>query len=302
MRAVLPLMYLAAGWALARLGLDWRRAMSRALSQAVIPLVIVFHVARADAALVGLMLCALVWMLALFAMGHRLSRDPVDSLCFCYLNIGWFGLPVATSALGPEAVSLFTTFYVASSILGNALGPAWLLHHAPGTSGAGRPARANSMSGWLRHAWRTPALRALAVGLCLLPVGPWLGVHAAWLDEGARILLGMLGMMVLGAWLAHAPLGVAELRRAFKSFVLRAGLSLLVLALLWAVTSRIGRSPLQGQVAAMVLLSLLPPAANIVVLETEALRSGHSAARIASASVWSLGAIALYVAWLHVVA
>ena len=300
MHAVLPLVYLAAGWALVRLGLDWRRIMARALSLVVIPIVIVFHVAGGNAALVGMMLCALGWMLALFAIAHLLGRDPVDTLCFGYLNIGWFGLPVAATALGPQSVSLFTAFYIASSIVGNVLGPAWLLRHARDGSAAGLPARGASPSGLLRHAWRTPALRALLAGLCLLPVGPWLGGHAGWLDEGARMLLGMLGMMVLGAWLAHATLGVAELRSALGWFVLRAALSLLVLTLLWAVTSRFGRSPLQGQAGAVVLLSLLPPAANIVVLETEALRTGHSAIRIASASVWSIGAIALYVAWLHV--
>lgn len=300
MRAALPVLYLAAGWALARLGFDWRRPMARALSLVVIPVVIAFHVAGANAALAGSMLCALGWMLALFAIGHRLSRDPVDSLCFCYLNIGWFGLPVAASALGPQAVSLFATFYVASSILGNALGPAWLLRHARGSAPAGSPAHSGSRVGVLGHAWRTPALRALLAGLCLWPFRSWLGVHAGWLDEAARMLLGILGMMVLGAWLAHTPLDMAELLRAPKWLALRTATSLLVLTLLWAVTSRLGRSPLQGQAGAAVLLSLLPPAANIVVLETEALRTGHSAPRIASASVCSLGAIALYVAWLHV--
>lgn len=295
MRAVLPLLYLAAGWAMVRLGLDWRRGMSRALSLVVIPVVIVFHVAGGSAALAALMLCALVWMLALFGIAQWLSREPVDALCLCYLNIGWLGLPVAASALGPPAVSLFTAFYIASSILGNALGPAWLLHRARDASAIGSPAAGSARTGWWRHAWRTPALRAMLVGLCLLPCGPWLAAHAAWLDQGARVLLGVLGMMVLGAWLAHAPLSVADLLHALRWFALRAALSLLVLALLWFITSRFGRSPLQGQASAAVLLSLLPPAANILVLETEALGSGRSATRIAAATVWSLGAIALYV-------
>ena len=292
MRAVLPLIYLAAGWALARMGIDFRRGMSRALSLAIIPVVIVFHVASGTVELAGLMLCAFAWMLALFVAGRCLSRDPIDTLCFCYLNIGWLGLPVASATLGPPAIGLFTAFYVASSILGNGLGPAWLRRHGP----------ENTPAGWLGHAWRTPALRALLLGLCLLPFGSWLTTHAAWLNDAARLLLGLMGMMVLGAWLAQAPVGVPELLRTLRWFGWRAAVSLPALALLWALTSRLGDSPLRGQFQGLVLLSLLPPAANIVVLETEALKTGASASRIAGASIWSLCAIAIFVAWIHLAA
>ena len=296
MQAALPVIYLAAGWWLARLGIDWRRGMARVLSLAVIPYVVVFHVAGAMAELAVLMLLALAWMVALFVLGRWLSRDPVDALCFCYLNIGWLGLPVAASTLGPQAVSLFTAFYIASSTLGNSLGPAWLRQQGHAPVAPSRTARRAAVRSTCLQAWRTPALRAFLAGLAALPLGPWLVAHLGWLNQGARFLLGLLGMMVLGSWLAHVPVRRAELLRALPRFALRALLSVCVLATLWRGARLAGLPPLTTGAEALILLSILPPAANIVVLETEVLQTGRSAPRIASGTVRSLGAIAVFVA------
>ncbi len=297
MQAILPLVYLAAGWLLARSGGDWRSLASRLLSVVVIPTVIVLHVVGTDSRLALVMVSAVVWMLLMLALGSASSRDPVEKLCFGYLNIGWLGLPVAAAALDRSAVGVVTTFYVTSSILGNTLGPAWLRRSAP-TAPADRAGSDGSRLArpW-RDAARTPSLRALVAGLCLRPLGPWLAQHASWLAHGATFLLGMLGMMILGSWLAHAPLRAADLWRALPRSALRAALSVLVLGTIGAAGALGGAPAMRITPAVVVLLSILPPAANIVVLETAALRTGRSAPLIAAGTVWSLAAIALYMAY-----
>jgi len=69
--------------------------------------------------MVPIMIGMIVVMTAMLVLSRIFVRDPVENLCFCYLNIGWLGLPIASALFGNTAATVVLSAYIGSSIFGN---------------------------------------------------------------------------------------------------------------------------------------------------------------------------------------
>ena len=109
-------------------------------------------------------------------------------------------------------------------------------------------------------------------------------------------LMSFLGMAILGIWLAGIKLHVADIKETVKWIILRAvTVSLFVSA--WIFIGGILHLELvTGNKEALFMLSILPPAANIIVLETHYRKTGESAGMIACGTLLSIGLIIVYAA------
>ena len=141
----------------------------------------------------------------------------------------------------------------------------------------------------------------MVIGLLCLPAGHFLSVHGAGFYRVLTWVFSFIGMIVLGMWLGAAKLHRADLTRAAGWAVLRAALvsvySLGVLALArWAHDAAgVHFDQLLAYPQALFILGVLPPAANIVILETHYRHEGTAAPVIAAGAVVSVGLIALAV-------
>ncbi|MCY4753775.1 AEC family transporter [Pelomonas aquatica] len=274
-----PLLYLGTGLALGRSPIDVKGRASALLARVVIPFVIVYNIATARADLFAVIAWVAATMAALLALSRSFTRDPVRNLCFCYLNIGWLGLPVASSLFGDGAATVFVAAYVGSSLFGNSIGAGLM-------SGTG-PAP------W-RQMLKAPPVWALLLGLALHPFAAMLTPPLQPVYGAAKFLMSFLGMAILGIWLAQTPLRARDLRDALVTMATRAA------AVALSVTAFVAFARLQELALvvqnrdALYLMALLPPAANIVVLETHYLRTGRSASAIAAGTGLSLAAIAVF--------
>lgn len=321
MGIILPLLYLGAGFGLAMLlpehwGNRLKESASALLTRWIIPTVIIYTVATSRPELFFVATSTMVLMLLGVLCAGRITGDPVQKLAFVYLNAGLFGIPVVAGFWGEEAVRVYIGAYIGNSIMGNILGTSLLRGGSKTEAGVGEgnapDARAaRSRGGTLRTVLRglrtSPPVIAVVVGLLCLPAGPILSQYGAGFYRVLTWVFSFIGMIVLGMWLGAAKLHRTDLTRAAGWALLRAGLvsvySVGVLALArWAHdTAGVHFDQLLAHPQVLFILAVLPPAANIVILETHYRHEGTAAPVIAAGAAVSVGMIALAVPILQLV-
>lgn len=319
MGILLPLLYLSLGIGLAlllpeRWGTRLKEDASTLITRWIIPTVIIYTVATSRPELFFVAASTMVMMLLGVLGAGRITRDPVQKLAFVYLNAGLFGIPVVAGFWGEEAVRVYIGAYIGNSIMGNILGTSLLRGDSRAESGEGSPPRtatAPSRGATLRTVLQglrtSPPVIAVVLGLLCLPAGPFLSQHGAGFYRVLTWVFSFIGLIVLGMWLAAAKLHRADLTRATGWALLRVVLvslySVGVLALArWAHdTAGVHFDQLLAHPQVIFLLGVLPPAANIVILETHYRHEGTAAPVIAAGAVVSVGMIALAVPILQLV-
>lgn len=320
MGMILPLLYVGVGFGLATLLPErWsnrlKESASALLTRWIIPTVIVYIVATSRPELFFMAASTMVLMALLVRCAAFFTNDPVQRLALVYLNAGIFGIPVVASFWGEEAVRLYVGAYIGNSVMGNILGTS-LMRRETNTDGLttsrAKPTRKAvtrkaAVGAVLRSLLTNRPIIAVATGLICLPVGPFLNTHAADIYRLITWVFSFVGLMVLGMWLSTARLHRTDLTQALRWAVLRVVLvsvySVGVLtAAHWMHThTGVHLEQLLAHPQVLFILGVLPPAANIVILETHYRHEGTAAPIIASGAVVSLGMIALAVPILQLV-
>lgn len=320
MGMILPLLYLGVGFGLAMLlpehwGNRLKESASALLTRWIIPTVIVYIVATSRPELFFMAASTMVLMALLVRCAAFFTNDPVQRLALVYLNAGIFGIPVVASFWGEEAVRLYVGAYIGNSVMGNILGTS-LMRRETNTDGLttsrAKPTRKAvthkaAVGAVLRSLLTNRPIIAVAIGLICLPAGPFLNTHAAGIYRLITWVFSFVGLMVLGMWLSTARLHRTDLKQALRWAVLRVVLvSLYSVGILtaahWMHThTGVRLEQLLAHPQVLFILGVLPPAANIVILETHYRHEGTVAPIIASGAVVSLGMIALAVPILQLV-
>lgn len=276
-----PLLYLLFGLLLGQTKLQLKGMASAFLTKVVIPFVIIYNLASYQPGLLAVVLGIMAIMGVMAALGSFLTRDPIRNLCFFYLNIGWLGMPIATAMFGDGAASLYIAAYIGSTVFGNSIG-AGMLEHGANTRDR------------LINLLKSPPVISVLIGLALLPLGDVITLQLRTLYEVSKFLLGFIGMAILGLWLAESKVRLKDIRNELRPSLYRS-LTLFVLLTLFVMICSLGQVSFVTQnLAALYLICLLPPAANIIVLETHYRNTGNSAKIIASGTCISIVAIFVY--------
>ena len=320
MGMILPLIYLGVGFGLATLlpehwGNSLKESASALLTCWIIPTVIVYIVATSRPELFFMAASTMVLMALLVRCAAFFTNDPVQRLALVYLNAGIFGIPVVASFWGEEAVRLYVGAYIGNSVMGNILGTS-LMRRETNTDGLttsrAKPTRKAvthkaAVGAVLRSLLTNRPIIAVAIGLICLPAGPFLNTHAAGIYRLITWVFSFVGLMVLGMWLSTARLHRTDLTQALRWAVLRVVLVSvysvgILTAAYWMHThTGVHLEQLLAHPQVLFILGVLPPAANIVILETHYRHEGTAAPIIASGAVVSLGMIALAVPILQLV-
>ena len=320
MGMILPLLYLGVGFGLAMLlpehwGNRLKESASALLTRWIIPTVIVYIVATSRPELFFMAASTMVLMALLVRCAAFFTNDPVQRLALVYLNAGIFGIPVVASFWGEEAVRLYVGAYIGNSVMGNILGTS-LMRRETNTDGLttsrAKPTRKAvthkaAVGAVLRSLLTNRPIIAVAIGLICLPAGPFLKTHAAGIYRLITWVFSFVGLMVLGMWLSTARLHRTDLIQALRWALLRVVLvSVYSVGILtaahWMHThTGVHLDQLLAHPQVLFILGVLPPAANIVILETHYRHEGTAAPIIASGAVVSLGMIALAVPILQLV-
>ncbi|EAV6575626.1 permease, partial [Salmonella enterica] len=257
---------------------DLKSSVSLLLTKIIIPVVITFNISTQFSDMGGIISATALIMLIMIAIGKYTNQDPVMTLCFVYLNIGWLGLPVASALFGNDAAIIFIAAYVGSSIIGNSAGAGML-------SG-------NKSS--LIKILKTPPVMALIIGILLIPLRQQIVLWFDYVYDLAKFLLNFLGMGILGLWLAKIKFSARDFRLEILFFIKRAFVISLIITLLLFIAHLWHQPLLTDNPATLYLFCFLPPAANIIVLETHYLGTGRSARTISCGTCISIIVISVY--------
>ncbi|MGC7589903.1 AEC family transporter [Bisgaard Taxon 46] len=282
-----PLIYLLFGIVIARFPVNIKGKISAFLTRFVIPFVIVFNIATSQNGLVIIMLGMICVLSVMLLISTIFKSDPVKRLCFFYLNIAWLGLPVASAIWGSTAATILIAIYIGSSLFCNSVCASLM---------------ASDFS-WKQRILlivKAPPVIALGIGVLLLPWGNWIEQHIHFLYELAKFTMTFFGMMLLGIWLSSTKLKTEDFKQALLLFLFRfVSLSILITLCIWIAKYYEFELVTQNQ-PIFYLVALLPPAANLIILETYYLNTGKSASMIACGTIISMVAIGCYISYLFI--
>lgn len=278
----LPLIYLLIGFIVGKSPYDLKGKASYLLNRFVIPLVIIYNIATHQAGVFIIISASIIMMITMLLISRLFTGDPIKDLCFCYLNVGWLGLPIASTLFGSLAAMIFIAIYVGSSIFGNSIG-------------AGMLSQTQGIKSKLINTLQSPPIIAFIIGLLAIPIQHLIASYFHTIYEIFKFILSFLGMMILGMWLASTKISVKEIKTAVKIFLLRAiTIALFITGCLFISYYYYPIALILNNPLVLYLLCLLPPAANIIVLETYYAKTGRSASMIACGTMVSLLAIGCY--------
>ncbi len=190
---LLPFVYLCIGWILGKTSWDLKSSASLLLTKIIIPVVITFNISTQFSDMGGIISATALIMIAI---GKYTNQDPVMTLCFVYLNIGWLGSPVASALFGNDAAIIFIAAYVGSSIIGNSAGAGML---------------SGKKSSLIKNL-KAPPVMAPIIGIFLIPLRQQIVLWFDYVYDFAKFLLNFLGMGILGLWLAKIKFSARDFR------------------------------------------------------------------------------------------
>ncbi|MEB3768217.1 permease [Acinetobacter sp. MD2] len=292
MTLLLPLLAFISGWGLAStpyIG-HFRRFFSSILARFFIPFVIVYNMVYYQAGSLALMAFSFCSALLVYGYFVYVFKDRLLALCASYVNLAWLGFPFALAIFGHEISSAMIALYVGGSIFGNVCSVT-AVSKAPQSFGV-----------ILKKVLKSPPVIALIIAaLCRL-------IHLQDVPEPNWILqlyqfakLGMIftGMSVLGMWLKHTQILKQDLIHSLKVMLPKLVLGAIICSLTYYF---IATPTMQNYIGLMFFLFCLPPAANIVAIETHYQGTGESARYIAAGTVVSIFMIAIFAVIWHFIA
>ncbi len=228
------------------------------------------------------MLLSLGSAVLLFATYYVLFKDRLQALCFSYTNIAWLGFPIAIALFGPEVSAPMIALYIGGSLFGNV----WAVTAVS--------AEAQSFRSILSKVIQSPPVLALFIAALLRWIGLQDFPHQQWIDllySGSKWGMSFTGMCVLGMWLRHTRVALHDLWVSARIAVLKMLCGAVICGMVYAFFPI---PHLPHAIPVLFLLFCLPPAANIVALETHYQGTGSSAKYIAAGTMVSVVIILIY--------
>lgn len=289
MALLLPILAFITGLLLAQTSIaeTIKPILSAWLARLLIPIVIIYNIVFYQSGSLSLMLFSFGSAFIVFFTYLALFKDRLLALCVSYTNMSWLGFPFAMALFGPEATAPMVALYIGVSIFGNS----WAVNAVTTTP--------QSKLNILKKVLSSPPCVSIFCALVFRLLGAQHIEHPAihWVYEAAKFVMTFAGMCVLGMWLRRTRVYTKDLIYSTKAqiFKITCGAILCGFAYRFLPISNVNQ-----YIGVMFLMFCLPPAANIVALETHYQGTGRSAAYIASGTIVSCVCIAIYAVFLHI--
>ncbi len=286
---LLPILGFLSGLGLASLSgtSSLKSIFSSLLARCFIPAVIIYNMVFYQAGSLALMLFSFSVAVLMFYLFRWLLKDSLRALCVSYLNLAWLGFPFALALFGPEISAAMVALYVGGSIFGNM----WAV---TAVSSAQLP-----WSSVIQKVAMSPPVFALMIaGVCRIVGLQHIEEHQLldWLYQAAKIGMSFTGMCVLGMWLRQTKVQWRDLMNSSRIYAMKLTVGAVICSLSYAF---LPIPQIEKYIGVMFMLFCLPPAANIVALETHYQGTGTSARYIASGTIMSCIVVSFYGLILH---
>ncbi|SDC14562.1 permease [Acinetobacter boissieri] len=281
----LPIFAFVFGWLIQNFSIapHLKKFFSIVLARCFIPFIIIYNMLFYQSGSLLLILFSLATSIIVYMVCTFIFKDRLVALCASYSNIGWLGFPLALLIFGHSMSAAMIALYVGSSIFGNI----WAIQAVSDV----KP----TWSDILKKVMQAPPMIALCLALILRLLSVQNILHDQWwlldLYAFAKFAMVFAGMAVLGMWLSQTKVVMRDLKYSARIMLVKLAVGAVLCGLLYVLTSNIF---IHTHIALLYFLFFLPPAANIVALETHYSGTGKSAQYIAAGTVVSICTIALF--------
>ena len=288
---LLPILGFLCGWGLALtpFSTHLKGLLSKLLAQLFIPIVIIYNMVFYQSGSLSLMVFSFSVAVLMFYLFQFIFKDQLRALCMSYVNLAWLGFPFALALFGPEVSAAMVALYIGGSVFGNI----WAITAVSSTP--------QPVSTVIKKVVLSPPVCALFIALICRIWGVQHLQQHQWIDviySMAKVGMSFTGMCVLGMWLQQTQVCLADLRRSGQVFFMKIAFGGVICSFTyWFIPIE----NIEKYIGVMFLLFCLPPAANIVALETHYQGTGKSAQYIASGTIVSCIVVTLYGVILHLV-
>lgn len=287
MALLLPFISFLVGFFAVQRLLPYRAFLAWMLAKLLIPLIIIYNMVFYQQGSIWLMLFSFSCSLLMYVFFVLVYKDQLKALCLSYLNMAWLGFPFALALFGAEASAPMVALYIGGSVFGNVCA-VMALSNEP-----------QSLKKMVQKVSLSPPILALMIAALLSIYDFSAYQQHVWLHrlyQWDKWLMTFTGMCILGMWLSNVKIQKKDILQSLGY----AGQKILLGGIFSALAYFILPIPKDFIVfAIMFMFFLLPPAANIVALETHYKASGYSARYIAAGTIVSVVLIAIYAIVLH---
>lgn len=281
MSIFIPIAYIFLGYLIGKYGKDLTRLTSCILINLLIPIVVFATIVTYEGNIFYIIAASFTFSILMYFMGNLFYRgndNKILRLSFSYYNIGWLGLPIAIHLFGQEVSSLIIATYVGGMLYGSTFSIYILNKNSSKTS---------SIS--IQKLFLAPPFLMFLFALIfkfLFGVFTLNSLQNEWFLF-CKTTMSIFGMALLGMWLQKTPLEKKYLIRYLSFSVKRLLSGFIVFAFLFGILVFLGLIT-KVDFHHLIILPLLPVAANIVVLETYYLKNVKSSQIIAVNTIFSI--------------
>jgi len=263
--------------------------LSSLLAKFFIPVVIIYNLVFYQAGSLSLIIFSFSICIFLFYLYKKITKNSLHALCFSYINMAWLGFPFAIALFGPSVSAPMVAVYIGGSVFGNI----WAV--------AALSQQQESVYKVLLKIAKSPPILAITIAIFCRIIGIQHLTEHQILDAVytfAKIGMSFAGMCVLGIWLRRTKVQIQDLIQSGKIafYKILCGLVICSGVYYWVPIPNI-----DAYIGVMFLLFCLPPAANIVALETYYQGTGTSAKIIASGTMVSCLVVFIFGVILHLI-
>ena len=259
-----------------------RPMLAASLARVFIPILIIYNMVFYQLGSLWLVGLSFVSSIIFFSVFYLWGKDKLLALCLSYLNGAWLGLPFALAVFGKEATNTIVALYIGGSLFGNICAVMAV-------------SQIKQSTGFIvKNVLQAPPVIALTIAGVLSFWDLTAYQHSQAIDlvyQINKFLVTFAGMCVLGMWLSKVKIQLDDvylsLRLIFMRMLIAVGICLAAYFVL--------PIPQHALTYAVIFMFFcLPPAANIVALETHYQGTGHSVKYIASGTIASAFIISIY--------
>lgn len=264
-----------------------KKILSSLLAKIFIPVVIIYNLVFYQMGSFSLILLSFTVSVFLFYLYLAITKTKLSALCFSYVNMAWLGFPFAIALFGSSISAAMVAIYIGGSIFGNIWAVTVL------------GSKQEELKNIFKKVLWSPPIISIIIAL----IFRWLNIQNIqthqwidWIYNLAKIGMSFSGMCVLGIWLRHTKVHLSDLIKSSQVALFKIFCGAVVCTGVYFFAPI---SDIEKYIGVIFLLFCLPPAANIVALETHYQGTGHSAKMIASGTIVSCIVVMLYGVVLH---
>jgi|GEM_PF-1827364 len=282
MSILIPFSYILLGYIVGTIWENSSKYLSYLLINIFIPIVILMTILSYSGNIAFLIMLSFTFSLIMYKIADYLyikhDNKPILKLCFSYYNIGWLGLPISIYFFGETVVPIMIATYIGGMVFGSTV----CIYSLNLLSNS------NQLSPMKKLFTSMPFLSFLLAITIKFNFGT-IDIIEQYnqIYNISKLIMSVLGMAILGIWLQKSPLKKNHWREVISFSFYRLVIGLIVFSILLSLMYIFNILEYKDA-KYLLIIPLLPVAANIIVLETYYLQSAKSMHIIMINTIFSL--------------